>query len=120
MSNNSIWPIDKTLSGANSCGQSVPGSNGNERVLHIPQSSGISRASDCLMSNPGNLLMGSFPYAKMQSVYSVTPADWLNMFFLFFLLNSKSIIVLVYACVSNVTYGEPRIQLKLWMNRIIS
>ena len=33
----SIWPIDWTLSGATTLGQSGPGSNGNERVLHIPQ-----------------------------------------------------------------------------------
>ena len=33
----SIWPIDRTLSGATTPGQSEPGSNGNERVLHILQ-----------------------------------------------------------------------------------
>ena len=32
----SIWPIDKTLSGAPTPGQSEPGSNGNEGVLYIP------------------------------------------------------------------------------------
>ena len=52
MSNCSIWPIDKTLSGATTPGQSEPGSNGNEGVLHIPQSSSITGAllSDCLVS----------------------------------------------------------------------
>ena len=52
MSNSSIWPIDKTLSGATTLGQSRPGSNGNERVLRIPQSSSITGAtpSDCLVS----------------------------------------------------------------------
>ena len=35
----SIWPIDRNLSGATTPGQSGPGSNGNEGVLHIPQSS---------------------------------------------------------------------------------
>ena len=39
MPNNSIWPPDKTLSGATTPGQSGPGSNGNEEVLYIPQSS---------------------------------------------------------------------------------
>ena len=39
MSNSSIWPIDKTLSGATTSGQSRPGSNSREGVLHIPQSS---------------------------------------------------------------------------------
>ena len=37
----SIWPIEKILSGATTLGQRRPGSNGNEGVLHIPQSSSI-------------------------------------------------------------------------------
>ena len=52
----SIWPIDRTLSGATALGQSEPerDSNGNEGVLHIPESSSITRAlpSDCLMLYP--------------------------------------------------------------------
>ena len=32
----SIWPINRTLSGAICPGQSGPGTNGNEGVLHIP------------------------------------------------------------------------------------
>ena len=31
----SMWPIDKTLSGATTLGQSGPGSDGNEGVLRI-------------------------------------------------------------------------------------
>ena len=52
MSNSSIWPIDITLSGASIPEQSGPGSDGNEEVLHIPQSSNITEASssDCLVS----------------------------------------------------------------------
>ena len=48
----SIWPIDKTLSDATGPGQSGPGSKGNEGVLHIPLSSGITGTSpsDCLVS----------------------------------------------------------------------
>ena len=48
MSNTSIWPIDRTLSGYSTPGQSGPGSNRNEGVTHIPQSS-ITGAlpSDC-------------------------------------------------------------------------
>ena len=37
----SIWPIERTLSGATTPGQSGPGSNGNKGVLCIPQSSSI-------------------------------------------------------------------------------
>ena len=39
MANSSIRLIDKTLSDTTSPGESGPGNNGNEGVLHIPQSS---------------------------------------------------------------------------------
>ena len=70
----SVKPIYRALSG----GQSGPGSNGNERVLYILQSPSITRTSqsDCLVSYAGHSLMGSYPSAEVQSVYSTTPADW--------------------------------------------
>ena len=48
----SIWPRDKTLSGATILGQSGPGSDGNGGVLRIPQSSRITgtSSSDCVVS----------------------------------------------------------------------
>ena len=48
----SIWPIDRTLPGATTPGQSGPGSDGNQGVLCIPQSSSITGTSpsDCLVS----------------------------------------------------------------------
>ena len=62
MSKSSIYPIDRILSGASIPGQNGPGSNGNEEVLHIPQSSrtGVS-LSDSLVSYLGHLLMGILP-----------------------------------------------------------
>ena len=56
MSNSSIWHIDRILSSANTPGQSGPGSNGNEGVLCIPQSSSITGAlpSDFLTLYPGH------------------------------------------------------------------
>ena len=58
----SIWPIDKTLSGATISGQGGPASNVNEGVLHIPQ---IYKAGallfDGLMSYPGHILVGVLP-----------------------------------------------------------
>ena len=45
MSNTSIWPIDRTLSGATNTGQTGPGSDGNKGVLCIPQSSSITQSS---------------------------------------------------------------------------
>ena len=58
----SIWPIDRILSGATTRGQNEPGSNGNEEVLRIPQSSSITGTSpsDCLVSYPGYSLGWGF------------------------------------------------------------
>ena len=46
------------LSGSTTPGKSEPGSNGNEGVLRIPQSSSITGVSpsDCLISYPGYFL----------------------------------------------------------------
>ena len=77
----SIWPIDGTLSGATTPVQSKPGSNGNEGVLCIPQSSSITGTSpsDCLVSYPEHLLGGgSYPSVELQSVYSSALADRTN------------------------------------------
>ena len=48
----SIKPIDRTLPSATIPGQSEPESNGNEEVLHIPESPSMIRTSppDCLVS----------------------------------------------------------------------
>ena len=50
----SILPIDWTLPGATTLGQSGTGSDGNEGVLRIPQSYSITGTSpwDCLVSYP--------------------------------------------------------------------
>ena len=86
MSNSLIWPIDRTLSGAFTLGQSGPRNDGNEVVLSIPQSSSITRASasDCLMSYPEHsvvvVMMGSYSFIEMQSAYSTAAANWDNSF----------------------------------------
>ena len=67
MSNSSIRPIDRTLSGATTLGQSGPGSDANEEVLCIPQSSSITGASptDGLMSySEHSLVRESYPQQK--------------------------------------------------------
>ena len=71
----SIRPIDRALSGATTLGQSGPGNNGNEGVLHIPQSSSIPGTSlpDCLVSYPGHSLGEFYSYAEMKLVYSTAP-----------------------------------------------
>ena len=59
-------PIDRTLSGATTPGQSGPGSDGNEGVLRILQSSSITGTSpsDCLVSYAGHLLVFFTPLLK--------------------------------------------------------
>ena len=81
----SIWPLDITLSGATNPGRSGPGSDGNEGVLSIPQSSSITGTSpsDCLVSYPEHSLVsthsgGSYSSAEVQSVYSTAPDIKLN------------------------------------------
>ena len=83
----SIWPIDWTLSGATTPGQSVPGNNGNKGVLHIPQSSSITETlpSDCLVSYSGHSLGRSYPSAEKQSVLSTTPANWATVYLYIYL-----------------------------------
>ena len=70
--------MDRALSGATTPGQSGPGSDGNERILHIPQSSCITGTSpsDCLVSYPGHSLGESYPSVEVQSMYSTAPANW--------------------------------------------
>ena len=57
---------DRALSGATIPGQSGPGSNGNEEVLCIPQSSNITGTSpsNSLMSYPEHLLVGVLPLGR--------------------------------------------------------
>ena len=54
-----VCPIDRTLSGATNLCKSEPRSDGNEKVLRIPQRSSITGGSpsNCL-EYPGNFLCG--------------------------------------------------------------
>ena len=83
MSNSSIWPIGKTLSGATTLGQIEPGSNGNEEVHYIPQSSSITGVSlsDCLVSYPGHLLKEFYLSTELQLVYFTAPANCTTVLF---------------------------------------
>ena len=55
-----IWSIYRAISDATTPDQSEPGSDGNEGVLRIPQSSSITgiSPSDCLGSYPEHSLSG--------------------------------------------------------------
>ena len=78
----SIWPIDRILLVTTTSGQSGPGSDGNEEVLRIPESSRFTETSpsDCSVSYPGHLLRESYHSAEMQLVYSNAPIDWAKIF----------------------------------------
>ena len=68
MQSSFILPIDMALSGATTLGQSGPGSDGNEVVPCISQSSSIiwTSPADCLVSYPGHSLGGgSYPSAEV-------------------------------------------------------
>ena len=73
----SIWPIDRTVSGATNLGQTGPGSDANEGLLCIPESFSITgvQPSDCLVSYPGYSLEESYTSAEIQSVYSIAQAN---------------------------------------------
>ena len=69
----SIWPVNRTRSSATTSGQSGLGSNGNEGVLCIPQSSSITGTSpsDCLVS-----YLGSFFQAAVVSILLYGCTTW--------------------------------------------
>ena len=69
----SIWPIDRTLSGAITLGQSGPGRDSNERALRIPQH--YWDLSTRLFDVISRTLVDSNSSAEKQSVYSMAPAD---------------------------------------------
>ena len=77
----SIKLIDGALSDTTIPGQSGPGSDGNEGVLHVPQSFSITRTSpsECLGSYPGYLLGvggGLIPLQRRgHSILNPHPAD---------------------------------------------
>ena len=77
MSNSSLWLIGRTLSDVTTPGQSGSGSDGNERVLCILQSSIITGASlsDSWMSYLGHSLGEFYPPAETQSMYSAATGN---------------------------------------------
>ena len=76
--NCSIWPINRTLSGATTTGLSWPEGDGKAGVLCISQSSSINEdlPSNCLVSYLGLSLGESYSPAEIQSVYSTALAHW--------------------------------------------
>ena len=75
----SIWPINRTLSGAITPDQSRPGRNGNEEVLCIPQSSSITgnSPSDCLVLYSKHSLGGVLSLSS-KAVSIIYSPNWLE------------------------------------------
>ena len=70
--------MHETLTGITTPSQSRHGSNGNEEVLHIPQSSSIGASpSDDLVSYSGHSLgrEDSYPSAEVQLSYLIAPVN---------------------------------------------
>ena len=97
----SIWPIDRTLSGATTPGQSGPGSNGKEGVLCIPQSSSIIGASPshCLVSYSEHSLEGVLSLCRdTVGVFYNTPQKILGSWWLLYsnlILFKESLLILI-------------------------
>ena len=74
----SIWPIDGTLSCSTTLGQSWPGSNINERVLHIPQISSF-RWFHVITRTLVRVRGWSYSLCRDTVGYSTAPADSANI-----------------------------------------
>ena len=76
----SIWPIYRTLSGSTTLKMSGPGSDGNEEVLRISQSSSITGTSpsDCLVPYLGHSLMGGVLLLHRDTVGVFCRPSWLG------------------------------------------
>ena len=78
MSNSSFLPIDRTLTGATTPGQSGPGSDNNKWVFCFLQCITRASLSECLVSYPGYSLEVSYLSAEMKTVYSTVSVDWVT------------------------------------------
>ena len=85
-----MWPIDGTITGITTPGQSEPESKG---LFHIPQSSRTEAIPSDAVYCHNRILIGmwSYSFAKIQLVYFIAPAHWAVLFF---------------GCNENVYWGE--------------
>ena len=90
-------PIDRTLSGATTPGQSGPGSDGNKGVLCIPQSSSITEASpsNCFVSYPGHLLWGGVLLLCRDAVSVFCSRSWLGPICVYLIIIIVIIIIIL-------------------------
>ena len=72
----STWPIDRTLSGATTLGQSEPGSDGIKGSTQHSQKLQHYWSLTIKLLSVIHLFGLSYSSAEVQSVYSKAPADW--------------------------------------------
>ena len=106
----SLWRTDQTLSDVTTTGLSVSRSDGNERLLHIPQIFKTGTLpSDDLMPYPGQSLGESYPTAKMLSVFCTDRASTLiPTIFLFHCIHIRFWNYFVYKSVCESNYQKIR------------
>ena len=117
----SIWPIERTLLGSTSPGQCGHWCDGNQGVLSITLHSCITDASslDRLVSIQ-DIRGGEFlPCEEIQSVYSITPADWVVHLYGFNYSNKTLIIIWFHIVIfRNIIIWTQRHEFKSWTRMI--
>ena len=98
MSNSSIWPIDRILSGATTQNLRGPGNDSNEGVLCIPQSSNIAGASpsDCLIIH---IKLYGFKYSNLIQIIHIQLYDFKET-------NLKSMIICLYIVIIDFIWNN--------------
>ena len=98
MSDSFIWPIDRTLSGATTLGQSGPGSDDSEMVLYISLSFSITGAlpSDWLMSYPEHLFWGGLIHLQICKWWIFQPQLTELAYFVWLSIFALSVFLSVY------------------------
>ena len=88
----SIWPIDRTQSGARIPGESEPGSNGKDGVLYILQSSKAwASPSDTACSNKRLPILELSYQCSQKYVFPSSKADWIPIFFVYWFYFSVNV-----------------------------
>ena len=104
----SILPIDRTLSGSTTPGQSGPRSDSNNEVLRIPKISSISGTSpsDCFMSYQDNGGVLSLCRDAVGVFYSPQPTGWLVIWYQSFLFSWM---------ILNISYSYTKSRIFIWL-----
>ena len=121
----SIWPIDTILSGSTTPSQRVPGSDGCEEVLSIPQSSSITRASQFpyhlqLQKSTNSPVSRELKIMLLKKLfYLLYPIIW-EVIFIFFLSRNFKKCFLLFSPVSEIAFAYYWTALQLYVALFLS